>query len=111
MDRIKLKVLIKRAVLDGIKYHYDLAEVGRGCNFDQFAEDRVKDFERACDYDRLVCQVSPLLPVEETVAACNIKTKREIRIATGNKINCVKFENKLLMTQELFDTIQNFIHS
>lgn len=49
MDKIRLKVLIKRAILDGIKYHYEMAELGRGCNFDQFAEDRVKDFETACD--------------------------------------------------------------
>ena len=48
MDKIRLKVLIKRAILDGIKYHYEMAEIGRGGNFDQFAEDRIKDFEKAC---------------------------------------------------------------
>lgn len=48
MDKIRLKILIKRAILDGIKYHYEMAELGRGSNFDQFAEDRLKDFETAC---------------------------------------------------------------
>lgn len=52
------------------------------------------------------CQVSPLLPVDETTVACNIETREEVKIATGVKINCVRFGNKLIMTQELYEEIK-----
>jgi len=82
MDKIKLKVRIKRAILDGIKYHYEMAEIGRACNFDQFAEDRVKDFIEACEGCQKAaeyptgkyCTVSPDPAAKWSMGACNMAT-------------------------------------
>ncbi len=53
------------------------------------------------------CQVSPLLPMDETVSACDIETRQEIKVLTGEKINCVRVGGTLLMTKELYDTIKS----
>ena len=53
------------------------------------------------------CQVSPLLPYPETVKACDIETKEEVRILTGKEINCMQLGHKLIMTQEVYDSIKN----
>ena len=37
MDGARLKKLIKRAIIDGIKYHEEMAQIGRGADLDLFA--------------------------------------------------------------------------
>jgi len=65
---------------------------------------------RPLTFDGLVCQVSPALPVEETVNACDIEFKCEVKIPTGKIINCVKIGTTLIMSQELFDKIKLMIY-
>jgi len=53
------------------------------------------------------CQIWDLLPIEETVPACDIVLKCEVRIGTGKMIDCVRIGMRLLMSRELYDTIKN----
>ena len=58
-------------------------------------------------YSGFTCQVSAMLPYPETVKACDIETKEEVNILTGEEINCMQIGDKLIMTQEVYDSIKN----
>lgn len=50
--------------------------------------------------------VSPTLPVEVTVPACDIVFKCEVRIATGEYTHAVKIKHKLYVSQQMFDKLK-----
>ena len=48
----------------------------------------------------------PLLPVEETVLASNIETKKEVRLLTGNTIDAFKLDDTLYVSEEYYDLMK-----
>ena len=56
-------------------------------------------------YGSFVCQVSAMLPYPETVPATDINTRQEVRVKTGEVINCLQIGNKLLVSQDVYETL------
>lgn len=53
--------------------------------------------------NEFMCIVNPLLPVEETVIVCDIKTKLEVKFLTGKMTHCVRIGHNLIISQILCD--------
>lgn len=51
--------------------------------------------------------VNRFLPVEQIALASDIKTRKEVRVTTGKMIHCFQVEDKLMVSQELYDEIKN----
>lgn len=45
------------------------------------------------------------LPFDEVRTASNLETKKEVKLLTGKKIHCLKLDNTLYVSDELY---QNF---
>lgn len=58
---------------------------------------------RPFDGVRIIAE--PLLPFDETIELCDVKTKRHFVKLTGKKIECIKVFNELRVSQELYDLL------
>lgn len=56
-------------------------------------------------YEGIQVVVSALLPYEQTWACCDIETKDQFNICSGEWINAMMVNNKLWVSQSLFDKL------
>ena len=47
----------------------------------------------------------PLMPFDETRLASSLETKKEVSIHTGEKVHCLKKDNTLYVSNELYQKI------
>jgi hypothetical protein len=61
--------------------------------------------EHSVMYGSFVCQVSALLPYDETVPASDLNTRQEVIVKTGEVINCLQIGNILLVSKDMYDAL------
>ena len=53
------------------------------------------------------CQVSVLLPYEESFPASNIESRQNVSIPSGKMIHCIKYHKRLLLSAEMYQKIKD----
>ena len=56
--------------------------------------------------DGILVFVDDNLPVHETARACEIETREEHDVLTGNMVHCFKIEGKLYVSHEFYKSLE-----
>ena len=67
--------------------------------------------ENSTYYQGITVIPHSMLPYDETVAACSLETREEVRVLTGREMNVIhdKKNNRFYVSQEIYDKVKKEI--
>jgi len=67
------------------------------------------DIQALANLNGFSVSVSHMLPSDEMVSMCDIATKREYSVLTGDKIHCIKVKREIYLSQVKYDELRGYI--